>query len=71
VKKLLERSSVLSFWSLPSSEGICPDILLFCRSLQKKKKTALVRNSRLNISHFLNMLVYLHKLEICQVADAW
>lgn len=34
LKKLLERSSVLSFESLPSSEGKFPVMLLFCRSLQ-------------------------------------
>lgn len=69
MKKLLERSSVLSFWSLPNSEGIGPAILLFCRSLQENSSSKKLCAEY--ISHFLNRLVYLHTLEICQVTDAW
>lgn len=39
VKKLLERSSVWSFESLPISAGIGPVILLFCKSLKIKPIT--------------------------------
>jgi len=35
---LLERSSVLSFVSLPISAGIGPVMLLFCRILQQGRK---------------------------------
>ncbi|KAK4763877.1 hypothetical protein SAY87_013315 [Trapa incisa] len=34
VKQLLEISSVRSFESLPSSDGIGPDMLLSCKSLE-------------------------------------
>ena len=37
-KRLLERSSVCSRGSAPSSGGSRPEMLLFCSSLEKKQK---------------------------------
>ena len=38
-KRLLERSSVCSRGSAPSSGGSRPEMLLFCSSLEKKTKS--------------------------------
>ena len=42
-KRLLERSSVCSRGSAPSSGGSRPEMLLFCSSLEKKNKKRDVR----------------------------